>query len=176
MKKGFTLIELLIVISIIGILAVALLPNILSAPATARDAGRKAALNNVLSALEQYKAANGEYPKWSTRGTAVGLSTAGVDSYFKGGAVPEGAEVPTGGETEVLGTAPAAGATDVIYCPLKANDGGYSYAVAIRMEQPQGGDNGLKTVAAANCDGFDGADVPVDYFGGGSSNWYYLVQ
>ena len=173
MKKGFTLIELLIVISIIGILAVALLPNILSAPATARDAGRKAALNNVLSALEQSKAATGEYPKWSARGTAVELADAGVASYFKGNAVPVGATA--GGAETVLGDVVYADGdpTEVVYCPLEANDGGYSYVVAIRMEQPQGGDNGLK--AAATCTGYDDS-TPTGYFGGGSTNWYFLVQ
>ena len=39
-KKGFSLIEILIVIAIIGILAVAFLPSILSAPAKAKDTQR----------------------------------------------------------------------------------------------------------------------------------------
>lgn len=61
-KKGFTLIELLIVVAIIGILAVALVPTITDAPARARDAARRAATNNVITALESYNIDNGSYP------------------------------------------------------------------------------------------------------------------
>ncbi len=46
-KKGFTLIELLIVITIIGILSVALLPSLLGAPAKARDTQRKTTLSDI---------------------------------------------------------------------------------------------------------------------------------
>jgi prepilin-type N-terminal cleavage/methylation domain-containing protein len=175
MKKGFTLIELLIVISIIGILAVALLPNILSAPATARDAGRKAALNNVLAALEQYKAANGNYPSF-TNGVGTGTAEvlpASLTSYFKGGDLPVGATVPTEGET-VLGLGVAAGSTSVVYCPFDSTgtDNGYSYAVAIRMEQKQGGTNGLNMAAENTCADATGENLS----GGTAGNWYFLVQ
>ncbi len=171
MKKGFTLIELLIVISIIGILAVALLPNIISAPATARDAGRKAALNSVVAALEQYKAANGAYPKESAKGTAIALTEANVtniSSYFKGTDVPAGAPVVAAAGDTVLGTTQAKDSTDVVYCPLNTNTGGYSYVVAIRMEQPQGGDNALNATTCADATGAN--------LSGGTGNWYFLVQ
>lgn len=61
-RQGFTLIELLIVVSIIGILSVALVPNLTGAPQRARDATRKAMLSEVAAALESYNIDNGEYP------------------------------------------------------------------------------------------------------------------
>lgn len=61
--KAFTLIELLIVITIIGILSVALIPRITGGPSKARDAQRKTDLLQVATALEQYASDNqGAYP------------------------------------------------------------------------------------------------------------------
>lgn len=64
MPKGFTLIELLIVVSIIGILSVALMPSITNGPSKARDAVRIAALKDAIAAIETYALDNdGVYPK-----------------------------------------------------------------------------------------------------------------
>lgn len=62
-RKAFTLIELLIVITIIGILSVALIPRLTGGPAKARDAQRKAALQQIGTAMEFYADDNsGAYP------------------------------------------------------------------------------------------------------------------
>ena len=58
---GFTLIEILIVTVIIGILAAIIFTNI-TVVKRSRDAQRKSDLRKIQTALEQYRADNGEYP------------------------------------------------------------------------------------------------------------------
>ena len=55
-KKSFTLIEMLIVIVIIGILAAALVPRLVSVQGRARDTRRAADMNQIYNALNIYRA------------------------------------------------------------------------------------------------------------------------
>lgn len=74
-SRAFTLIELLIVITIIGILAVALLPRITSGPAKARDAQRKADLQQIATVLAIYADDNSSAYPWGSATPAC------VDDY-----------------------------------------------------------------------------------------------
>jgi len=61
-RQGFTLIELMIVVSIIGILSAALLPNLKGATGRARDAQRETMMSKIVAELENYHIDNDEYP------------------------------------------------------------------------------------------------------------------
>ena len=61
-SEGFTLIELLLVIVIIGIMATVGVVNYVGVRERARDAQRKADLQQLRAALELYRADQGSYP------------------------------------------------------------------------------------------------------------------
>lgn len=61
-KNGFTLIELMVVITILGILAVLILPRITGQTDEARRTATKVQIKNIEQALQQYEMDNGYYP------------------------------------------------------------------------------------------------------------------
>lgn len=61
-KKGFTLIEILVVIGIMGTLITILLPNFIGGRQRSKDAKRKLDIEQISSALEQYRSVVGTYP------------------------------------------------------------------------------------------------------------------
>lgn len=62
MTKAFTLLELLIVISIIAILAAAIVPNFIGFDAEARLSATQTNLNTLRTRIALYRAKEGEYP------------------------------------------------------------------------------------------------------------------
>jgi prepilin-type N-terminal cleavage/methylation domain-containing protein len=127
--KGFTLIELLIVITIIGILAVALVPRISQGPARARDVARKADLSNIASALELYHSDKGQYPGVAATAECIKSGDIGsgdeLASYLKDGNIPED---PGGGTNETF----EAKCTDLYY--YLPENGKQAYALVSELE------------------------------------------
>lgn len=71
-ESGFTLIELLIVVAIIGILSTLLIANFIGVRQRGNDAHRKSDLRQMQSALELYRADQGNYPATISNCTCSG--------------------------------------------------------------------------------------------------------
>ena len=133
-KKGFTLIELLIVITIIGILAAALLPTILGAPQKGRDAARQKDVNGLVTAVEAYVADGGSYSDL-TDGCASASSAQLLD-YIPGGQMPTDPQGPHMDTT--TGLYEAVGDCHYFVC---VNSGSRNYAVAGYLEDATKGNH-----------------------------------
>lgn len=117
--KAFTLIELMIVIVIIGILAVALLPRVIGAPAKARDVTRKTDLADLVNALELYAVDTGSYPLGGTSFTSTCLTGSDSVSLLIDDYLQEFPTDPTGLSSETS-------CTGYYYVPLTQSGTGSS--------------------------------------------------
>jgi hypothetical protein len=62
----------------------------------------------------------------------------------------------------------------LVYCALPVNTAGYSYVVAIRLEQKFSGANALKlNSAGTDC---SATTTPASLKSAVESNWYFMVQ
>jgi len=77
-RQGFTLLELMIVVVIVGVLAIIIVPNLISGPTRARDSQRKADLQTIKNTLEGYYNDNNSYP------VSLEVLTQGNTPYSKG--------------------------------------------------------------------------------------------
>ena len=145
LSKGFTLIELLIVIAIIGILAVALLPTILAAPAKGRDAARKAQMDAIVTSIEGAQLDGLAYPASSICVTDTTLlsatGSASLVKYFQGGSVP----------VDPSTTAAIAGCTGKYYYCAQPGTAGKNYYLAAVMEVMGDANATVSTTVAGTC-------------------------
>lgn len=159
-RRAFTLIELLIVITIIGILAVALIPKIASAPSRARDAQRKTDLNTIAIALEAYYADYSAYPTAASGACINSTAISGFDKYFNVSDIPNDPSGATNGP--VTGTCTTKG--DYYYQSL---DSAQHYGIAVNLENdPYGSTAAPGNVLSASLTG-------VTTTGTASSGVYY---
>ena len=79
--KGFSLIDLVVVISILVILAGALIPRVTHRMARSRDARRLADMATIRNAIEQYFADKHTYPAASADAAAGGYDTSADGSF-----------------------------------------------------------------------------------------------
>lgn len=131
--RAFTLIELLIVITIIGVLAVALIPKIANAPSRARDTQRKTDLNQIVKALEAYYADYGVYPTGTPTSRYCVDAIASFSNYFNASDIPNDPSGPSGGVSSTI-TSCSTGYLSTGEYFYKQLDSGAHYVIAADLE------------------------------------------
>ncbi len=118
--QGFTLIELLIVMTIIGVLAIAVISaiNPIEQVNKARDAGRNSDSTQIIGALERYYVNNGMYP-WNKY---TGANCPGVNTQvaFKGTADMNGVGICNSGVGFAVASACTVQAVNTTGCSFVA--------------------------------------------------------
>lgn len=140
-KKGFTLIELLIVVTIIGILAVALVPRIVGGSAAARDSRRQTDLQTLSTGLSYYLSENGDFEDVGGAGaTSAGDTYCSDDSDISDalslyiGAIPTD---PQSTQTNTTFGDACTGSYTILFMRPSATDASITkFAVAANLENP----------------------------------------
>ncbi|OGJ48255.1 hypothetical protein A2344_01580 [Candidatus Peregrinibacteria bacterium RIFOXYB12_FULL_41_12] len=141
-RKGFTLIELLIVVTIIGILAVALVPRIIGGSAAARDARRQTDLQTVATGLEYYLSENGDFSGMGAIADAGDDVCASALSSFLSGAIGSMPSDPQDSNANSAFGTDCSGDYAVLFMQESATNSTVTkYAVAARLELPEEGDD-----------------------------------
>lgn len=98
-QQGFTLIEIMVVVVILGILAAAVVPKIMSRPGQARIAKAKLDIASLENALEIYKVDNYQYPSTDQGLEALVTKPSGSPqprNYNRGGYIKKLSKDPWG--------------------------------------------------------------------------------
>jgi len=90
-QRGFTLLEVMVVVVILGILAVLVVPKIISRPDEARAIAAKQDIASLMQALKLYRLDNQRYPatEQGLQALAAKPATAPVPSIWKAGGYVE---------------------------------------------------------------------------------------
>lgn len=80
-KKGFTLIEIMLVVTIIGVLAMVVIPRLAGRSEEARVAAAKIQIENIGVALDAYELDNGRYPSTDQGLSALYSNPGGLASW-----------------------------------------------------------------------------------------------
>lgn len=178
-KKAFTLIELLIVVTIIGILAVALIPRIIGGSAETRDTRRKADMQTIATGLAYYLSENGHFEDIGGGGNAAGDGYCATE--LSADLTPYIGAIPTDPDDENVSTnafgGDCADQGEYVVTFLDDSEGDLKkYAIAALVGTPEVGEEFVYRAASVNPDITDHADIS-DYelYTEATAKAYYVI-
>lgn len=162
-RAGFSLIELLVVISIIGVLAAVLLPNMVAMRQRARDSQVKQSLGQLKSALRLYYNDYQTYPPNSEAGDMVACGTDGTEVCASG-------EPLTRGGTTYMQAVPSGHVTDYEDLYYQQTGSGDGFVAAITLENLSDEEADTSSAVGSSGERCDVAD------GSASKGRYYVCS